>query len=182
MKRLLLPLVAGALMVGLIAPSATADRTDKPQGTATSKEMEAFLRDLHRTRADLALAQSTIFGGQEWREETCRFQSLERPTWTQREEDLTAACVERELGPVEGGLSKLMAVGQCESHWNRVASNGGQYLGLFQHSASYWPGRVASLLPKGWRIGPWQRWQNSRSQVIVTVKMARYGWAEWSCA
>jgi len=180
MKLLMLVLIAGTVLVG--NATAMADRTDKPQGNATTKEIRGFLRELHRTRADLALAQASVFGSQ-WREKQCRFQSLEKPTWTQREEDLTAACVVRRLGANKVNLSDVMRVGECESHWNRVAYNPSGYAGIFQHAIRYWSGRVHSAMPEGWRIGPWTRWQNSRSQVVTTVVMVRGGgWGPWSCA
>jgi hypothetical protein len=78
----------------------------------------------------------------------------------------------------------VIAVGDCESHWYRFASNGGRYLGLFQHAASSWSGRVHSFMPDGWKVGPWTRWANSRSQIVTTVRMvnANHGWSAWSCA
>jgi hypothetical protein len=109
----------------------------------------------------------------------CRFQHLDRGTWTQREEDRTARCVLKRFGPVPGGFPELRAVGDCESGWYRLAYNPAGYVGLFQHDLSAWADRVAR-----WS-DPWtlrSRWQNSRSQIVVTVRMAHaYGWGGWSC-
>ena len=120
---------------------------------------------------------------QQLRERTCRYQWVDRGTWTAREEQRTLACVVEHFGPIDGGVDKARQVGSCESGWYRLASNGGAYLGLFQHAATYWPGRVASLMPDGWRVGPWSSWQNSRAQIVVTVRMVHAsGWGAWSCA
>jgi hypothetical protein len=121
---------------------------------------------------------------QEIRERQCRFQWVDPGTWTAREERRTVACVVDRFGPVDGGIPKVEQVGSCESGWNRLASNGGRYLGLFQHSATYWPSRVAWAMPDGWRVGPWSSWRNSRAQIVVTVRMvhASGGWGAWSCA
>jgi hypothetical protein len=119
---------------------------------------------------------------QEIRERTCRFQWIDRGTWTDREERRTALCV-LDRWPVEGGWTKFRQVGDCESHWWRFASNGGSYLGLFQHEATSWLGRVRSYMPDGWRVGPWARWVNSRAQIVVTARMVHAGgWSPWACA
>jgi hypothetical protein len=119
---------------------------------------------------------------QDLRERTCRFQWMDPGTWTDREERRTAACVEAKW-PVPGGLPKMLQVGSCESGWYRLANNGGNYLGLFQHAASYWSGRVGSLMPRAWRLGQWSRWQNSRAQIVVTARMVHSGgWGPWTCA
>lgn len=111
----------------------------------------------------------------------CRFQHLDKPTWTQHEEDATARCVVNRW-PVPGGLAKLKAVGECESGFNRLAvSPSGSYVGLFQHSLSSWPYRVRTYAPWGWTLRG--RWQNSRTQLVVTVRMVRaLGWSPWTCA
>jgi len=135
--------------------------------------------------ARLADSQATESGTQQQRirERTCRFQWVDRPIWTAREERRTLACVVDRFGPVDGGIPKVEQVGSCESGWNRLASNGGDYLGLFQHAAAYWPSRVEWAMPDGWRVGPWARWTNSRAQIVVTVRMVHAsGWGAWSCA
>lgn len=122
-------------------------------------------------------------GPHETQRQECRFQYLDHATWTSREEIKTLACVVDRFGPIDGGIPKAVAVGNCESGWYRFASNGGSYLGIFQHSASAWPYRVRSYMPSEWRIGPWEHWQNPRSQAVVTVRMVRAGgWGPWSCA
>jgi len=120
---------------------------------------------------------------QEIRERQCRFQYLDPGTWTDREEQRTLDCVVEKFGPIDGGVSKARAVGECESSWYRFASNGGSYLGIFQHAASAWMGRVQWAMPDGWRVGPWTHWQNPRSQIVTTIRMVRAGgWGPWACA
>jgi hypothetical protein len=118
-----------------------------------------------------------------WRNKECRFQNVDPGTWTDHEERLTLDCVVAKW-PVPGGVSEAWSVGMCESHMYRLANNGGNYLGLFQHSATYWPDRVSHQMPDGWKIGPWQRWTNSRSQIVTTARMVHYSgsWSAWSCA
>lgn len=133
----------------------------------------------------LADSQASRSGEQQQqiRERTCRFQWLDRGTWTPREEHRTLVCVVDRFGPIYGGVPKAQAVGECESHWYRLASNGGAFLGLFQHAASAWYWRVRSYMPLGWRVGPWSSWKNSRAQIVVTVRMVHAGgWSPWSCA
>lgn len=133
-------------------------------------------------RLDVHTASDAGDANRELRERQCRFQWIDAATWTAREERRTAECVVQRWG-VEGGLSKLIAVGNCESGWYRFASNGGSYLGLFQHAASAWYWRVRSYMPDGWRVGPWTRWANSRSQIVTTVRMVNSGgWGPWTCA
>jgi hypothetical protein len=84
---------------------------------------------------------------------------------------------------VPGGISKFVAVGACESGWSRLASNGGRYVGLFQHLITAWPGRVHTYMPDRWRIGSWTDWRNSRAQIVTTARMVRAGgWGPWACA
>ena len=117
------------------------------------------------------------------REKQCRYQWVDKAVWSEREERKTAECVVNKYGVV-GGLSTLFRVGECESGWYRFASNDGDYLGIFQHAAAYWPARVISMMPDAWKVGPWWRWTNPRSQIVTTVRMVNGagGWSAWSCA
>jgi hypothetical protein len=110
----------------------------------------------------------------------CQFDFITSRVWSPWEEHLTARCLVLKW-PVSGGLPKLDSVISCESGWYRYASNGGSYLGLGQHAASSWPGRVRAYEPPGWRLRP--AWWNSRSNLTVTVRMAHsVGWGPWTCA
>ena len=66
-------------------------------------------------------SQATASGTQQQqiRERTCRYQWVDRGTWTAREERRTLACVVDRFGPVDGGVPKVEQVGSCESGWNR---------------------------------------------------------------
>jgi hypothetical protein len=116
-------------------------------------------------------------------ERLCQFQHIDRAAWTPREEARTARCVTDRFGPIPGGLPKLRDTLQCESGWNRWAYNAiGPYVGLAQHDADAWHNRVRWYQPNRWpALG--ERWTNSRTQLVVTVRMVHAGgWAAWSCA
>jgi hypothetical protein len=119
--------------------------------------------------------------GESRRESQCRFQHLDRATWTPREEWRTAKCVV-ERWPIYGGLTKLLAVADCESSMNRLAvSASGSYVGWMQHDRSSWPYRVSTYEPEWWELKP--KWSNTRSQIVVSVLMVRReGWFHWTCA
>src|SRR5262245_56072871 len=116
----------------------------------------------------------------DWRQAECRYQSLERPIWTPREEYLTTVCASRKTGV---SLGTLISIAQCESGWNRFANNGGNYLGLFQHAASSYVSRIRSFEPPTWEKGLSERWTNSRGQIVMSARMmAAVGTSPWSCA
>ena len=121
-------------------------------------------------------------GHEWWRMEECRFQSLQRGTWTPHEEQLTASCAVRHF-PVSGGLPKLESVISCESGWNRLAeSPTGSYVGLAQHSASAYVYRIHAYQPAAWDVPLSTNWRNARGQLVMTARMAQGGWGPWSCA
>jgi hypothetical protein len=59
--------------------------------------------------ARFADSRATASGTQQQqiRERTCRFQWVDRGTWTAREERRTLACVVDRFGPVDGGIPKV---------------------------------------------------------------------------
>lgn len=128
------------------------------------------------------IQQTEARGIGEWRQKECRFQSLQKPLWTPTEERLTAECaVDR--WSVPGGLSKFIDVGMCESGFNRFASNGGNYLGLYQHAASAYVSRINTYDPPSWDRHLSTRWTNSRGQLVMTARMVHdLGWSPWTCA
>ena len=90
---------------------------------------------------------------------------------------------------VDGGLSKALDVAQCESGlWPWAV--GGDNLGVFQHKARYWAGRVHALLRREWfyqlRDGKPDTIPsafNARANVLVAIRMVHGGgWGPWSCA
>jgi len=188
--------LALALFTRTMTPSASAQevtaRDADGKRPATLQEIRAFLRDLAEVSEDLGVVQNAVASGDpalvappadaEWRWDECRFQSVNRPLWTANEERLTAECA-TDKWSIPGGLAELTSVGQCESGWNRFANNGGRYVGLFQHAASSYTGRVNTYGPVAWDHPISTAWRNSRSQIVMTVRMVRdVGWGPWSCA
>lgn len=79
----------------------------------------------------------------------------------------------RRWGVGEQGAVNVM---YCESGGNPNASNGGNYLGLFQHSATYWPGRANTYGHPGASAF------NGYANADVTMQMVRAGgWGPWEC-
>jgi hypothetical protein len=117
---------------------------------------------------------------QEMREKQCRFQWVDKGTWTAREERRTAHCVLERWPSVE--WERFRAVIACESGWSRLAYNPtGPYVGLGQHVLSSWYARVRSYSPPFW--GLQENWRNSRSMLTVTARMMHdVGLGPWSCA
>ena len=152
---------------------------------ATPAEIAAFLHDLQAFDADLARAETKVFSNKE-RMKECRYQSLNRPIWTAREEHLTAVCAVRHFWP--GRLSEFLAIGQCESGWSRFSYNDnppGQedYEGLFQHAASSYTSRIATYDPPAWHHPLSPKWTNSRGQIVMSARMmAASGTGAWTCA
>jgi len=99
-----------------------------------------------------------------------------------------------ERWPVPGGAPKAIAVAECESSlWPWAI--GGDNLGVYQHKAAYWQGRVRALLRERWfSARQWARIDQdatehpgaafvARANVLVAVRMASAGgWGPWSCA
>jgi hypothetical protein len=74
--------------------------------------------------------------------------------------------------------AKAVSVAGCESGFNRRASNGGRYVGVFQHAASAWYGRWQTYARDYFRP-----WYNARTNTVVAMRMARQmGWSAWGCA
>jgi hypothetical protein len=162
-------------------------RTDVPldtSGKATPADWAALGVMLGQMQATLAGAEALMSNETtnklRWRRTECRFQSLQRGTWTDREERATTRCAVAKWLP--GELSKVFQVMACESGMNRLARNG-IYVGLFQHIQSAFPGRVRSFEPPTWDSELSTKWENSRSQIVMSVRMARaVGWGPWTCA
>lgn len=148
---------------------------------ATPQDWAAFGKDLAALQSSLASAESLLVHAKQgaWRWKQCRFQSLDKPTWSAREERLEVRCAAQRFGV---SATEMFSVGQCESGFNRFAYNpNGPYLGIFQHAASAWPGRVKTYEPPLWTLDP--SWTNSRTQAVVTARMAHAnGWGAWTCA
>lgn len=119
-----------------------------------------------------------------YQKQHCLFNGMnEKIDWTNREERRTAWCVVTRHWSVPGGITQFISVADCESSWYRFARNPYGYVGLFQHDSDAWPYRVRSLEPQGWELDP--AWSNSRSQIVVSARMAHNDgdWGQWAgCA
>jgi len=187
-KRILWILIAGSVLWGIAPQAMATDRgvdTDPPlKGPATAQDWAEFFEAVGELNATLASFEAdSLAPVQHWRYDRCQFQSLMPGLWTPREERLSAKCAVRHWS-VPGGLSQMLSVGQCESGWNRFSHSPLGYVGIFQHDEDSWAGRVATFEPgPHWDLS--SQWTNSRSQVIVTARMAHNDgdWGQWAgCA
>jgi hypothetical protein len=81
--------------------------------------------------------------------------------------------------PVPGGAEKAICIADAESHLNpRTTSAGGEYLGLFQHSAEAWPARYETWTRPAWGLD--ESALSGRTNAIVTMRMVNEdGWGPW---
>jgi hypothetical protein len=80
-----------------------------------------------------------------------------------------------------GQRERAVEVARCESGLDDEASNGGRYLGLFQHAAAYWPGRARALPDRV--AGPSPHAFHARANAWAAARLVRSsGWEPWSCA
>ena len=94
--------------------------------------------------------------------------------WVKR---LIRCAANRWEGP--GGARKAICIARHESGLYPMAeSPGGHYLGLFQHSAAYWPDRYDNWTRRIWELDA--RAKNGRTNTIVTIRMVNgHGWGPW---
>jgi hypothetical protein len=80
---------------------------------------------------------------------------------------------------VPGGAEKAICIADAESNLNpRATSAGGEYLGLFQHSAEAWPARYDEWTRPGWDLD--ESALSGRTNAIVTMRMVNdAGWGPW---
>jgi hypothetical protein len=81
--------------------------------------------------------------------------------------------------PVKGGAARAICIADRESNLIPNAVGRGiadDYLGLYQHAATYWPDRFAKNVDPAWELS--DRALNARSNTIVTIRMvaAAGGW------
>src|SRR5215510_8188691 len=97
------------------------------------------------------------------------------------------ACAVGAYGPVKGGATRAICIAKRESDLVPTASSKtGQYLGLYQHAATYWPTRFDTYTRPSWDLSASAL--SGRSNAIVTVRMVhtfggwrRAGWPVGSC-
>jgi hypothetical protein len=80
---------------------------------------------------------------------------------------------------VPGGADKAICIADAESNLNpRATSAGGEYLGLFQHSAEAWPDRYETWTRPGWGLD--DSALSGRTNAVVTIRMVNEdGWGPW---
>jgi hypothetical protein len=96
-------------------------------------------------------------------------------------------CAVGAFGPIRGGATRAVCIAKRESGLIPSASSKtGQYLGLYQHAASYWPSRFDTYTKPSWDLS--SSALSGRSNAIVTVRMVRAlggwktaGWPVKSC-
>jgi hypothetical protein len=175
-------LAALVLVAGIFTPG---DFTSSATAAPRAKDYAELGAQLEELQATIAALEKLSLSGDISKEDKqeCSFNEMNtKVDWTNREERRTAFCVVHRWS-VPGGLSKLISVGDCESGWYRFAYNDGGYGGLFQHDLDSWQYRVNSYEPKGWELK--EGWSNSRSQLVVTARMAHNDgdWGQWAgCA
>ena len=86
-------------------------------------------------------------------------------------------CAVGAYGPVKGGITRAICIARRESGLIPSASSPkGRYLGLYQHSATYWPWRFDTYTQPSWSLSTSAL--SARSNAIVTVRMVHSlgGW------
>jgi hypothetical protein len=97
------------------------------------------------------------------------------------------SCAVGAYGPVKGGSARAICIAKRESGLVPTASSKtGKYLGLYQHSAVYWPSRFDTYTRPSWELS--SSALSGRSNAIVTVRMVhafggwrRAGWPVGTC-
>ena len=96
-------------------------------------------------------------------------------------------CAVGAYGPVKGGVRRAICIAKRESGLIPTAeSPTGQYLGLFQHSKTYWKWRFDTYTQPSWKLSPSAL--SGRTNSMVTVRMVHAfggwraaGWPVWGC-
>ncbi|MGH2635469.1 MAG: hypothetical protein ACRDHU_04915 [Actinomycetota bacterium] len=80
---------------------------------------------------------------------------------------------------VPGGVETALCIAQAESGLNpETASEGGDFLGLYQHSAEAWPERFEAWTRDVWELD--ESALSGRTNAIVTIRMVNAnGWGPW---
>jgi hypothetical protein len=81
---------------------------------------------------------------------------------------------------VPGGAERAICIARAESDLDpETVSAGGEYLGLFQHSAEAWPDRYEEWTRESWGLD--ESALSGRTNAIVTIRMVNAnGWGPWS--
>jgi broad specificity phosphatase PhoE len=85
-----------------------------------------------------------------------------------------------ETWSVPGGADRAICIARRESGLiPHAKSPNGQYLGLFQHSAKYWPSRYDQWTKPDWQLRTSAL--NGRTNAVVTIRMV-HGIGRWVTA
>ena len=92
-----------------------------------------------------------------------------------------------DIWSVPGGADRAICIANRESGLNpRASSPNGGYLGLFQHSAKYWPSRYDTWTKPAWELR--RTALSARTNAIVTMRMVHRigrwltaGWPPGGC-
>lgn len=178
MKRTLLVTVAVTVLLGALAPEATA-RLDsrvgttkaKGHGPATAKDYMALARALEGVRTSLDELKTALASSEPWQPE-CRGYSPEK----------TVRCAAVKFQP-EGGAAKAISVWSCESGFGTESPHTDAYHGPFQFTYSTYDSQQESMPD----VVEWYDLSaavhDMRSNILTAVAWAsRHGWGPWSCA
>ena len=85
-----------------------------------------------------------------------------------------------DMWTVPGGADRAVCIATRESGLDpRASSPNGDYLGLFQHSAKYWPARYDEWTKTAWNLR--RSAFSARTNAIVTIRMV-HGIGSWATA
>jgi hypothetical protein len=176
-RRILLALVAGAGLVGLMAPNAAA-HPDTPMGApdtsgpATAQDYEELMAAFAEVKTSLAEFETVVAGDRRRWNHDCRGYTPAK----------TVRCAAVKFQP-EGGMAKALSVWRCESGWGTEPPHSDAYHGPFQYLYSTYDSQQDSMP----NVVRWYDLSASvhdmRSNMLTAVAWAaRHGWGPWSCA
>jgi len=116
-----------------------------------------------------------------WRHRQCKYQGLDRASWTDHEVRATIRCGV-EHWRVPGGKDKALDVARCESGFEARSVGSGSY-GVYQFISSTWGSTVHRFrrLVRRWDLS--RNVFNGRSNVVMAIRKAHAdGWSAWACA
>ena len=84
-----------------------------------------------------------------------------------------------ERWPVRGGAERAVCVADHESGLDpKARGGGGEYLGIFQHSAADWPDRYTTWTRRVWALDDGAL--IGRTNIVVAIRMvSANGWGPW---
>lgn len=128
----------------------------------------------------ICLAPATAHAEPGWRLNECRYQYHDgKAGWAVYETKATIRCAAAKFD-VSLTTANYVADRESSFHawaYNRYGCGGAGCLGVFQHHADYWSGRVANI--PDW-LGPLDPSAfNARTNILAALKMAQASWSPW---